>query len=186
MLVQAEVGHHLLQPPILFFKLPKFAQVARQHSGVFLLPAIEGVLGDSHLPTHLRHGCSRLRLLQRVGNLRVGVGRLLHRSPCSASMNPTAHCDSTPVQFSGGRSPHEVVAVNVWTSTSVSSPTISRVLHRLEPDEGSRVREWQNRSSARNPAPCASFFGSYSRNSTRKFSSISGRAWRERTSSTGC
>ena len=52
-LVQAQLGHQLLEPRILVLQLPKFTYLIRLQPRVLLLPAVKRLLGDAMLPAQL-------------------------------------------------------------------------------------------------------------------------------------
>src|SRR6218665_270864 len=77
-LVQAQVGHDLLELAILLFKLAQASKVRRPHAGVLLTPLVERGIADAHLAADLLDADAQLRLLQRVGHLLLGELALPH------------------------------------------------------------------------------------------------------------
>ncbi len=77
-LVEAEIGHQLLQLSVLFLQLLQPPDLSDPHPGVLLLPPVEGLLADAHLPNHFRDWSTQLSLAQSIGDLLLGVPALLH------------------------------------------------------------------------------------------------------------
>src|SRR5687767_7272992 len=71
-LVQAQVGHDLLELPVLFLELAQSSQLRRSNAAVLLLPDIKRRLADAHLAAHLVDAGSQLVLLQGKGDLVLG------------------------------------------------------------------------------------------------------------------
>ena len=61
---EAQIGNQLLQPEILFFKLPHMFQTWRGNPAVFLAPRINCGIGDAQLTTDCRYCCTQLGLLR--------------------------------------------------------------------------------------------------------------------------
>ena len=78
LLVERQICHQLLQPPVLVLELLELLDFARSHPAELLLPAIEGLLADPELPTDFRHRGAVLHLLQRQGDLLVRKSTLPH------------------------------------------------------------------------------------------------------------
>ena len=70
-LVQAKIGDKPLQAGVFLFKLLQSAQFAHPKPAKFALSVVEGGFRDPHLATDLGYPRSRLRLLQRKGNLLI-------------------------------------------------------------------------------------------------------------------
>ncbi len=68
-LVQAQLSHQLLQPAVLVLQLPRLPDLVRLQAYVLLLPAIEGLLADPHLPDQLGHRYTNLSLFQHSDDL---------------------------------------------------------------------------------------------------------------------
>ena len=77
-LVQAQIGDQLFQVAVLVLELLQPPQLTHAEPAIELLPTIERLLRDPHPTDHLGHRRPRLRLLQRIGNLFLGVPGLLH------------------------------------------------------------------------------------------------------------
>jgi hypothetical protein len=74
MLVQREISHQSLQPPILVLQLSHPPQLAHAQVGELLPPGVERGLADADLPADIADGGARLDLPE-------GVGDLLFRKP---------------------------------------------------------------------------------------------------------
>ncbi len=59
----------LLSPTVLLLKLLRTPQLAQSQTPLLLLPTVIRLLGDPHLPGHLRHRYPMLSLLQCESNL---------------------------------------------------------------------------------------------------------------------
>ena len=80
--VEAELFHPLLQPAVLVGELLQFVDLLRLKPAILLLPAMEGLLRNPHLPDQVGHSQPHLRLLQNRNNLPSRKTLLLHsRSP---------------------------------------------------------------------------------------------------------
>lgn len=78
LLVQAQVGHQLLELPVLLLELTQPAQLGDPHAAEPLLPPVEDGLADAHLAHDVAHGGARLLLPQGEGDLLLGELRLPH------------------------------------------------------------------------------------------------------------
>jgi hypothetical protein len=77
-LVQAQLGHDLLELAVLFFELAQPTQLRWPHACVLLAPHIEGRIAYAHLAAHLLDAGAQFRLLERKGNLILSELALLH------------------------------------------------------------------------------------------------------------
>jgi hypothetical protein len=86
-LIQGEVRHQPVQPGILLFQLPELADLRGHQAPMLFLPAVKGLLADTHLAGDLGHLRPLLGLLQDKGNLLVAKPGPLHREnpPCQIS-----------------------------------------------------------------------------------------------------
>lgn len=104
-LVQAQVGHQLLELAILFFQLTQPLELRWPKTAVLLLPVIKSSFGNPHLPADLGHRCPELGLLQRIRNLLFGKTRLLHGMTPHPARGPSCRILYLSVaQFSGSGS----------------------------------------------------------------------------------
>ena len=87
-LVQAEIGHQLLQPLVLIFQLPQTLRLAHAHPAILRLPGVDGVLRHAQFPAHVGGAASRFHLLQRPDHLHFAVLPLRHVSPFRANALP--------------------------------------------------------------------------------------------------
>ena len=79
---EAELCRQLLQPAVLVGELLQFVDLLRLKPAILLLPAIEGLLRNPHLPDQVGHIQPHLHLLQNRNNLPSRKPLLLHsRSP---------------------------------------------------------------------------------------------------------
>lgn len=79
---EAELCRQLLQPAVLVGELLQFVDLLRLKPAILLLPAMEGLLRNPHLPDQVGHIQPHLRLLQNRNNLPSRKPLLLHsRSP---------------------------------------------------------------------------------------------------------
>jgi hypothetical protein len=74
MLAETQIRHHLLQLPVLFFKLFHPPLFTHAQTTILLLPAIVGLFRDSHLPDYFRY-------IHPMPSLFQGKGNLLFRKP---------------------------------------------------------------------------------------------------------
>ena len=77
-LVQAQIGHDLLEFAVLFIKVAQAPQFGRANAAIALLPDIKGRLADALLATDLLDSRTQLGLLESKGNLLLGELALLH------------------------------------------------------------------------------------------------------------
>jgi hypothetical protein len=78
-LVQAEIGHQLLQLAVLLLELTKPLHLRRRQPAVLVPPVVERRLADPGLAAHLRYRRALLSLPQDEGDLALAELRLLHR-----------------------------------------------------------------------------------------------------------
>ena len=71
-LVEAQIGNQLLQPEILFLKLPHVLQLRGRNATVFLAPRIERGIGNTQLATDVRHRRPQFSLFQGKNDLFFG------------------------------------------------------------------------------------------------------------------
>lgn len=119
MLVEAEVRNELLELAILVLELLQAPQLAHTKPAVQLLPAIKGLLADTHSAQHLGDRRARLGLLQRERNLLLGELRFLHGSN---SLSRVSGCRKTHI-LDGGDSWGDVKAASIYFRLAPSSPS---------------------------------------------------------------
>src|ERR1051325_10446415 len=78
LLVQTQIRHQLLQPPVFIFQLSQPLRFSHAHPAVLGLPRVDGVLRYSQLPPHLRRAPARLHLLQCSDHLHFAILPLRH------------------------------------------------------------------------------------------------------------
>src|SRR5581483_11067250 len=78
LLVQAQIRHQLLQPPVFILQLPQPLRLAHTHPAILRFPRIHRVLRHAQLPPHLRCRPPRLHLLQRPNHLHFAILPLRH------------------------------------------------------------------------------------------------------------
>src|ERR1051326_4586598 len=78
LLVQTQIRHQFLQPPVFIFQLPQPLRFSHAHPAVLGLPRVDGVLRYSQLPPHLRRAPARFHLLQRPDHLHFAILPLRH------------------------------------------------------------------------------------------------------------
>ena len=103
MLVKAQIRYHLLQLPVLLFKLLQTPQFAHAQATILLL-AVIGLLRDPHLPDHFGYRCPMLSLFQSKGNLLLRKFILHGIIPPPQSFYYARKLTYPLDQFSGGRS----------------------------------------------------------------------------------
>ncbi len=62
---QAEIGYHLLQPPVLFLQRPQLLRIADFHPPNFAFQLYRVTVGDPHLTSHFLHWPPCFQLLHR-------------------------------------------------------------------------------------------------------------------------
>ena len=98
--VEAEVCHLLLQPAVLVGELLQFVDLLRLKPAILLLPAMEGLLRNPHLPDQVGHSQPHLRLLQNRNNLPSRKTLLLHsRYPLFKDRKSAEKLISKPYHF---------------------------------------------------------------------------------------
>ena len=78
MLVKREIGNELFERAVLVRQLAQAVQFGHAHPSEAFLLAGAGVLADAGLAAYLRYRHARFGLTQRIHDLLVGKGRLLH------------------------------------------------------------------------------------------------------------
>src|SRR5262245_58105102 len=94
-LVQGQVSHDLLEATILLLERLDPPELGNAHARVLLLPGVEGRLTHPELPAQLGRRRALLRFAQGLGDLLLGVARLLHRRS-SVSQRTALQPDSQP------------------------------------------------------------------------------------------
>src|SRR5204862_7787848 len=89
-LVQAEIGDQLLQPPVLLAQLLHLLRLAHFHAAVLRLPGVDGVLGHALLARHILDFATRFHLLQNPDDRRLAVLTLAHPLPLPFVRNRTS------------------------------------------------------------------------------------------------
>ena len=80
-LVQRQLGNDLFQLGVLILKLFQLTHLVCLQTGIYLLPAIEGLLGDPDLAAYVAYGHPSGDLLQQRRNLLDRKALLLHGTP---------------------------------------------------------------------------------------------------------
>ena len=102
--VQRQIGDDLLQAIALILELLEALHLARQQTGIFLLPVEVGRLRDPCFAADLGHQRAFLALLQNKRSLRFRELRCLHRSQLiSQPRKRSRKLQIQTVQFSGSR-----------------------------------------------------------------------------------
>lgn len=70
--VEAEIGNQLLQPEILFLKLPHVLQLRRGNPAIFFSPDVKRGIGDAQLTADFGHARTQFGLFQGKDNLLFG------------------------------------------------------------------------------------------------------------------
>src|SRR5262245_11617358 len=133
-LVQGQVSHDLLEATILLLERLDPPELGHAHARVLLLPGIEGRLTHPELPAQLGRWRALLRFAQGLGDLLLGVARLLHRRS-SVSQRTALQPDSQPSPGPdfGGQVRHSVGLryPSAWCGRSVLYQRIHAVIsHR--------------------------------------------------------
>ena len=81
MFVEGQIGHELLECEVFFFQLAQTPQLGDAHTGELFLPAVEGLLADAELAADVGDRRTGLGLAERVGDLLLSKGGLLHLAP---------------------------------------------------------------------------------------------------------
>ena len=80
-MVQAQLGIHLLQSPVLFFQSLELLHLKRLHATVLTLPVVVGRLRNLILAAAFLHLAAGFDLLQHLDDLRLSKSGLSSRSP---------------------------------------------------------------------------------------------------------
>ena len=81
LLVQAEVGHQLLQLAIILLQDPEPPYLRHTHALELILPPVEDLLADAHLASDLCCRRAVIRLAQAERNQLQSVPGTLHGTP---------------------------------------------------------------------------------------------------------
>jgi hypothetical protein len=95
MLIQREISHPPLQSAVLLFQLSEPAELAHAQMRIFLLPGVEGLLGDAILPAQIANWGAGLGLAEGIDDLLFREFRPLHRS--APFVEDRQNHQSTPV-----------------------------------------------------------------------------------------
>lgn len=94
-LVVTEISDQRLELPVLLLELLQPTHLSHAHPGKLLLPSIEHLLADTHLPADIPDGCAVLGLPQRERDLLLRESRLLHGfdllTEAGLSQNPSLY-----------------------------------------------------------------------------------------------
>jgi hypothetical protein len=77
-LVQAELGHELLEPSVLVVKLLQLPDLVRLHPRVLTLPSVKRLFRNPDLPDHVQEGHPELGLLEHRHDLLNRKSNPLH------------------------------------------------------------------------------------------------------------
>lgn len=95
MSIQRQIIHQPLEPRVLITQLAQLAHLEKAQVAIPLLPDVERLFADPHLPTDIADQLAGIRLLQYKQDLLLSELRSLHRFLLLASQGPRNHL--TPV-----------------------------------------------------------------------------------------
>jgi len=72
---------HLLETPVLFFKLLESGHHRNVHAAVFGSPLVKRGRADPQFTAHIRYSKARINSFQRIHNLAITESGLLHIEP---------------------------------------------------------------------------------------------------------